>query len=134
MFFSSSLSDAKTSLKRLLLQCIQIMGYDEFDSDSPSSNLSRMSGKKLTALVIVIILRVFFGTQALFGFPLKDLIRKEVTDDAKVVIKDDHGICIVEASDRQSHSISNCPYKGGDTLIVTFKEGTAPIEKYRLKI
>ncbi len=27
------------------------MGYDEFDSDSPSSNPSRMSGKKLTALI-----------------------------------------------------------------------------------
>jgi hypothetical protein len=78
MFFSSSLSDAKTSLKRLLLQCIQIMGYDEFDSDSPSSNLSRMSGKKLTALAIVIIIRVFFGIPALFGFPLKDLLEKKL--------------------------------------------------------
>ena len=109
------------------------MGYDEFDSDSSSSTLSQMSGKKLTALVIVIIIGVFFGAQALFGFPLKDLFRKEVTDDAKVVIKDDQGTCIVEASDHQPRSISNCHYKVGDTLVVTFKEGTAPIEKYLLK-
>ncbi len=77
------------------------MGYDEFGSDSPSSTLSRMSGKKLTALVIVIIIGVFFGYQALFGFPLKDLFRKEVTDYAKVIIKDNHGTCIVEALDHQ---------------------------------
>ena len=109
------------------------MGYDEFDSDSPSSNLSRMSGKKLTALVIVIIIGVFFGFQALFGFPLKDLIRKEVTDEVKVVIKDDHGMCIVEASDHQPRPISNCPYKVGDTLIVTFKEVNCAYRKIPFK-
>ena len=98
------------------------MGYDEFDSYSSSSVLSRMSGKKLAAVVIVIIIGVFFGIQALFGFPLKDLFRKEVTDEAKVVIKDDHGTCIVEASDHQPRSIQNCPYKVGDTLVVTYKE------------
>src|SRR5919198_5666577 len=111
------------------------MGYDEFDSDSSSSSsiFSKMSGKKLAALAILIIIGGIFGVQALFGFPLKDLIRKEVTDQAKVVIKDDHGTCIVEASDRHPRSIPNCPYKVGDTLVVTFKEGTAPIEKYHLK-
>jgi hypothetical protein len=33
------------------------------------------------------------------------------------------------------HQIANldCPYQVGDTLVVTFKEGTAPIEKYHLK-
>jgi hypothetical protein len=110
------------------------MGYDDFDSESSSSIFSQMCGKKLAALAILIIIRAIFGVQALFGFPLKDLIRKEVTSDAKVVIKDDdRGICIVEASDRQPRSIPNCPYKVGDTLVVTFKEGTVPIEKYHLK-
>ena len=93
-----------------------------------------MCGKKLAALAILIIIGAIFGVQALFGFPLKDLIRKEVTEEAKVVIKDDdHRTCIVEASDRQPRSISNCQYKVGDTLVVTFKEGTASIEKYHLK-
>jgi hypothetical protein len=110
------------------------MGYDDFDSESSASIFSQMSGKKLAALAILIIIGAIFGVQALFGFPLKDLIRKEVTSDAKVVIKDDdHGIYIVEASDRQPRSIANCPYQVGDTLVVTFKEGTAPIEKYHLK-
>jgi hypothetical protein len=88
---------------------------------------------KTIYLAILIIIGAIFGVQALFGFPLKDLIRKEVTDEAKVVIKDDHGICIVEASDRQPRSIPNCQYKVGDILVVTFKEGTAPIERYHLK-
>ena len=109
------------------------MGYDEFGSKSPSSILSQMSGKKLAAVVIVIIIVVFFGMQALFGFPLKDLFRKEVTDEAKVVIKDAHGTCIIEPSDHHPRTIQNCPYKVGDTLVVTFKEGTEPIEKYQLK-
>jgi hypothetical protein len=109
------------------------MGYDDFDSESYSSIFSHMSGKKLAALAILIIIGAIFGVQVLFGFPLKDLIRKEVTDEAKVVIKDDHGICIVEASDRQPRSIPNCQYKVGDILVVTFKEGTAPIERYHLK-
>ena len=110
------------------------MGYDDFDSDSSSSIFSQMCGKKLAALAILIIIGAIFGVQALFGFPLKDLIRKEVTEEAKVVIKDDdHRTCTVEASDRQPRSISNCQYKVGDTLVVTFKEGTASIEKYHLK-
>jgi hypothetical protein len=48
------------------------MGYDEFDSDSDSSSsiFSKMSGKKLAALAIVIIIGAIFGVQALFGFPL----------------------------------------------------------------
>jgi hypothetical protein len=110
------------------------MSYDDFDSESSSSIFSQMSGKKLAALAIIIIIGAIFGVQALFAFPLKDLIRKEVTSDAKVVIKDDvHKTCIVEASDRIPRSILNCPYQVGDTLVVTFKEGTAPIEKYHLK-
>ena len=53
-----------------------IMGYDDFDSESSSSIFSQMSGKKLAALAILIIMGAIFGVQVLFGFPLKDLIRK----------------------------------------------------------
>lgn len=109
------------------------MGYDEFDSYSSSSILFGMSGKKLAAFVIVIIVGAFFGMQALFGFPIKDIFRKDITDQAKVVIKDASGNCIVEPSDKQPRSISNCPFKIGDNLLVTFKEGTEHIEKYTLK-
>ena len=110
------------------------MGYDSgFDSDSDTSIFSRMSGKELGIIVIIAIIGGFFAVQAMFGFPIKDIIRKEVTEEAKVIIKDQEGTCVVEGSDQQPRGIPDCPYKKGDTLIVTFKQGTAPIEKYHIK-
>jgi hypothetical protein len=110
------------------------MGYDSgFDSDSDTSIFSRMSGKELGIIIIIAIIGGFFAVQAMFGFPIKDLIRKEVTEEAKVVLKDQEGTCVVEGSDQQPRGIPNCPYKTGDTLIVTFKQGTAPVEKYYIK-
>jgi 16S rRNA A1518/A1519 N6-dimethyltransferase RsmA/KsgA/DIM1 with predicted DNA glycosylase/AP lyase activity len=70
----------------------------------------------------------------MFGFPIKDIIiRKEITEEAKIVLKDNQGTCIVEASDQEPRTISNCPYNIGDKLIITFKQGTVPIQKYHLK-
>jgi hypothetical protein len=109
------------------------MGYDS-SSDSDTSIFAGMSGKKLGLLIGLIGFGGFFAVQAMFGFPIKDLIRKEITDEAKVVTKDQQGTCVVEGSDHQPRDISNCIYKKGDILIVTFKQGTAPIEKYHLKV
>ena len=110
------------------------MGYDSgFDSDSDTSIFSRMSGKELGIIVIIIAIGGFFAVQAMFGFPIKDIIRKEVTAEAKVVLKNDQGTCVVEGPDREPRGIPNCPYKIGDTLVVTFKQGTAPIEKHHIK-
>ena len=108
------------------------MGY-EYDSGQGSSIFAGLSGKKLAALAILLIIGAFFAVQALFGFPIKDIFRKNFTGDAKVVIKDDSGTCIVEASDHQPRSVPKCPYKVGDTITVTFKEGTEFIEKYKSK-
>ena len=111
------------------------MGYDsDFDSDSGSSIFSRMSGKELAIIVVLALIGGFFAVQAMFGFPIKDIIiRKEITEEARVVLKDNQGTCIVEGSDQEPRTISNCPYKIGDKLIITFKQGTVPIEKYRIK-
>ena len=110
------------------------MGYDSgLDSDSNTSIFSRMSGKELGIIVIIAAIGGFFAVQAMFGFPIKDIIRKKVTDEAKVILKDNQGTCIVEASDREPRAILNCPYKIGDTLVVIYKQGTAPIEKYHIK-
>ena len=101
-----------------------------YDSDSDSSIFSRMPGKELGIIVILAITAV----QAIFGFPIKDIIiRKEITGEAKVVLKDNQGTCIVEGSDQEPRTIPNCPYKIGDKLIITFKQGTVPIEKHHLK-
>jgi hypothetical protein len=99
-----------------------------------SGSDSGMSGKRLGILIALIGLGGFFAVQAMFGFPIKDLIRKEITDEVKVVTKDQQGTCVVEGSDQQPRGIPNCAYKKGDVLIVTFKQGTAPIEKYHLKV
>jgi hypothetical protein len=105
-----------------------------YDSDPDSSIFSRMSGKELGIIVILAIIGGFLAVQAMFGFPIKDIIiRKEITGDAKVVLKDNQGTCIVEGSDQEPRTIPNCPYKIGDKLIITFKQGTVPIEKHRLK-
>jgi hypothetical protein len=109
------------------------MGYDPgFDSDS--SIFSRMSGRELGIIVILAIVGGFLAVQAMFGFPIKDIIiRKEITGEAKVVLKDNQGTCIIEGLDQEPRTIPNCPYKTGDKLIITFKQGTVPIEKHHIK-
>ncbi|MFZ0897071.1 MAG: hypothetical protein WAZ77_21425 [Candidatus Nitrosopolaris sp.] len=75
---------------------------------------------------------VFFGVQAMFGFPIKDLIRSDITDQVKVVIKSE-GTCVVIGSDQHPRAIPDCQYQIGDTLIITYKQGMAAVEKYQLK-
>ncbi|MFL6315738.1 MAG: hypothetical protein ACJ72U_06835 [Nitrososphaeraceae archaeon] len=60
-----------------------------------------MSGKKLAILTVIVGLGAFIAVQAIFGFPIKDLIRKSVTDEAKAVTKDQRGTCVVEPSDHR---------------------------------
>jgi hypothetical protein len=111
------------------------MGYDSgFDPGSDSSIFSRMSSKEFGIIVVIALIGGFFAVQAIFGFPIKDIIiRKEITDEARVVLKDNQGTCIVEASDQEPRTISTCPYNTGDKLIITFKQGTVPIQKYHIK-
>jgi hypothetical protein len=104
----------------------------EPETDSNSGLFSNTPGKKMAALVAIVIVGGFFGVQAMFGFPIRDLIRSGVTDQAKVVIKSG-GTCIVIGSDQHPRSIPNRPYKVGDILVVTYKQGTVSIEKYQLK-
>jgi hypothetical protein len=109
------------------------MGYDpEFNPEPDTSIFSRISGKEFGIIVIIAIIGSFLAVQAMFGFPIKDIIRREITEQTKVILKDQQGTCVVEGSDKQPRGIPNCPYKIEDTLIVTYKQGTAPIEKYHL--
>lgn len=101
----------------------------EPETDSDSGIFSSIPGKKMAALVAIVIIGGFLGVQAMFGFPIKDLIRNDVTEQAKVVTKSE-GTCVVIGSDQHPRGIANCPYKVGDILVITFKQGTAPIEKY----
>jgi hypothetical protein len=105
---------------------------NEPETDGNTGLFSGMPGKKMALFVAIIIIGGFFGVQAMFGFPIKDLIRSDVTDQEKVVTKSE-GTCVVIGPDQHPRGISNCPFKVGDTLIITYKQGTAPVEKYQLK-
>ncbi len=102
------------------------------DADADTGLFSSMSGKKMALLVVIIIIGGFFGVQAMFGFPIKDLIRTDVTGQAKIVTKSE-GTCVVIGSDQHPRGIPDCQYKIGDTLIITYKQGMASVEKYQLK-
>jgi hypothetical protein len=107
------------------------MSYEP-DADMNSSLFASTSGKKMVFLTVIITVGGFFGIQAMFGFPIKDLIRSDITEQSKIIIKS-AGTCVVVGSDQHPRGISNCPYKVGDTLVITYKQGTASIEKYRLR-
>ncbi len=64
----------------------------------------------MVLLVVVIIIGAFFGVQAMFGFPIKDLIRGDVTDQEKVVTKA-AGTCVVIGSDQHPRGIPACPIR-----------------------
>ena len=68
---------------------------------------------------------VFFGVQAMFGFPIKDLIRADVTDQEKVVTKSE-STCVVIGSDQHPVGIPACPDKIGDTLIIIYNKKWHP--------
>jgi hypothetical protein len=104
----------------------------EPDADTGTGLFSSMPGQKIALLAVVIIIGGFIGLQAMLGFPIKDLIRNDVTDKQKVVTKSE-GTCVVIGVDQHPRGIPNCPYKIGDTLTVTYKHGMASVEKYQLK-
>jgi hypothetical protein len=104
----------------------------EPDADTGTGLFSSMPGQKIALLAVVIIIGGFIGLQAMLGFPIKDLIRNDVTDKQKVVTKSE-GTCVVIGADQHPRGIPNCPYKIGDTLTVTYKQGMASVEKYQLK-
>jgi hypothetical protein len=102
------------------------MGYE-----SDSSEFERISTKKLAILFGVAFLGAFMVIQMVQGFPLAQLLfRQTVTEGVKVTIKQGD-VCVVEPTDQQPKSIQGCPYDIGDTLIVTYYEGSTKLESYR---
>ena len=60
------------------------MSYEP-ETDANKGLFSGMPGKKMALLVGIIIIGCFFGLQALFGFPIKDVIRSDVTDQQRLL-------------------------------------------------
>jgi hypothetical protein len=101
-----------------------------FESDS--SELARISTKKLAILFGLAFFGAFMLIQMTQGFPLAEILfRQTVTEDVKVSIKHED-VCVIETSDGQPKSIQGCPYDLDDPLIVTYYEGSTNIESHRL--
>jgi hypothetical protein len=71
--------------------------------------------------------------QALFGFPLFKSFESDIKSDARVVIKDASGTCILEASDKIPRVIHNCPYDKEDIVTITYKKGSPDIRGHSPK-
>ncbi len=98
-----------------------------------SSELGKMSTKKLAILFGLAFFGAFMLIQMIQGFPLAQLItRTTVTEEVVVSIKQGD-VCVVEPSDRQPKEIRECLYSEGDTLIVTYYHSSTKVESHALK-
>ena len=109
----------------------------DFDPDyygSDSSVFSNIAGKKLVLLIGLFCIGAFLVVQAMFGFPVKDLFRADVSDEETVIIKNDlQGTCVVEGAEHQPRVITECSYEKGDKIVVSYKQGTSSISSHHLK-
>jgi hypothetical protein len=81
----------------------------------------------------IAIVGIFFGLQAMFGFPLFKSFENDIVGDSRIVIKDASGTCILEGSDKIPRVIHNCPYDKEDIVIITYKKGSPDIRTHNLK-
>lgn len=96
-----------------------------------SSTPSEPSTKKLVLIFGIIAISVFI-ILSIFVFPIKNLIRDEITAEVKILSKND-GICVVDTADHP-RGINECPYNTGDNVLVKYKEGTSDIISHELKL
>ena len=101
------------------------MGYG-YEID-PGDNQG-ISNKQL-ALIFGLGITGIFLVFAIFIFPIQNLFRESVTEQAIVVSKGD-GECVVDSQDHP-RSIPNCNYDVGDKVQITYKYGTALIETHK---
>ena len=95
-----------------------------------SATPSEPSMKKLVLVFGIIAIGAFI-ILSIFVFPVNNLIRDEVTAEAKILSKNE-GICVVDTADHP-RGINQCPYEAGDTVTVKYKEGTSDIISHELK-
>ena len=96
-----------------------------------SSTPSEPSTKKLVLIFGIIAIGAFI-VLSIFVFPIKNLIRDEITAEVKILSKND-GICVVDTADHP-RGINECPYKTGDNVLLKYKEGTSDIISHELKL
>ena len=83
-------------------------------------------------LAIIIIAAGVIIVFAISGFQARNLFAPSITEDVKVLLKDQDGTCIVEGSDNVPRTISDCAYNVGDSLSITYKPQQPAIERHEL--
>ena len=107
------------------------MSYDD-DRPDDTPEIARISTKKLAILFGLAFFGAFMVIQMVQGFPLGELIfRQTVSEEVDVMLKNSV-VCVVETSDGQPKEIRDCPYDVGDTLAVSYYEGSTKVESHRL--
>lgn len=105
------------------------MSYGSDDS----SELGKMSTKKLAILFGLAFFGAFMLIQMIQGFPLAKLLtRQTITEEVVVTIRQ-ADVCVVEPSDGTPKEIRECPYSVGDTLIVTYYHSNTKVESHMPK-
>ncbi len=90
-------------------------------------------GRKMVIYAGIAIVGIFFGLQAMFGFPLFKSFESDSVSDARVVIKDASGTCVLEASGKIPRVIPNCPYDKEDIVSITYKKSSPDIRTHNPK-
>ena len=88
-----------------------------------------LSTKKLFVILGLSVFGVFI-VLAFFVFPINNLIRETVSEQAIIISKSEN-ICVVETMDHP-RQIDNCVYAVGDLVYVTFDAGTQRIKEHKL--
>ena len=83
-------------------------------------------------LAIIIIAAGVIIVFAISGFQVRNLFAPSITEDVKVLLKNQDGTCVVEGSDSVPRTISGCAYNVGDSLSITYKPQQPAIERHEL--
>lgn len=88
-----------------------------------------LSMKKLALIIIAAGVVIVF---VISGFSAGNLFRASITEEAKVLFKNQDGTCVVEGSDQVPRNISDCPYSVGDIVQITYKPEQPAVERHEL--
>src|ERR671919_557619 len=92
-----------------------------------------VAGLSLGKMAIILIIAGVVIVFAISGFQARDVIfAPNITEETEVIIKDNQGVCTVQAEDDVPRTISNCVYDIGDIISITYKREQPPILAHHL--
>lgn len=92
-----------------------------------------LQGISLSKIAIILIIAGVVIVFAISGFQARDvLFAPNITEETEVIIKDNQGVCTVQAEDDVPRTISNCAYDIGDIISITYKREQPPILEHHL--